>query len=141
MAIGNLAWETVQLPLYTIWSSGTRGEILFALFHCTAGDILIAISGLILAVSVARLFGWPQFGARMATLLVLGGIGYTVFSEWLNVEIRRRWAYAPSMPVLPWLGTGLAPLLQWLVVPLAGTEVARRGLRSATPSRDREASR
>jgi hypothetical protein len=32
-------------------------------------------------------------------------------------EIRRSWAYASAMPVLPWTGTGLSPVLQWLVVP------------------------
>ena len=41
----------------------------------------------------------------------------TILSEWLNVEIRRRWAYTAAMLVVPWLRTGLAPLLQWLVVP------------------------
>lgn len=26
IAIGNLAWEVVQLPLYTIWTTGTVRE-------------------------------------------------------------------------------------------------------------------
>ena len=26
------------------------------------------------------------------------------------------WAYGSAMPRLPWLGTGLSPLAQWLVV-------------------------
>ena len=42
---------------------------------------------------------------------------YTVFSEWLNVEIRRSWSYTAAMPVVRFLGTGLTPLLQWLIVP------------------------
>jgi hypothetical protein len=45
------------------------------------------------------------------------GIGYTVFSEWLNVDVRATWAYTEQMPVLPPLGTGLTPLLQWLIIP------------------------
>jgi hypothetical protein len=45
------------------------------------------------------------------------GLGYTAFSEWLNIGVRRAWAYSDLMPVLPWLGTGLSPLAQWLVVP------------------------
>jgi len=40
-----------------------------------------------------------------------------VFSEWLNVEVRATWTYTDQMPVLPPLGTGLTPLLQWLIVP------------------------
>ena len=30
---------------------------------------------------------------------------------------RGRWEYAEAMPRLPLLGTGLAPLLQWLLIP------------------------
>ena len=45
------------------------------------------------------------------------GAAYAVFSEWLNVEIRRTWSYTAAMPVVPFLSTGLTPLLQWLVVP------------------------
>lgn len=35
----------------------------------------------------------------------------------LNTVFRRAWAYSELMPTLPWLGTGLAPLLQWLLIP------------------------
>ena len=53
----------------------------------------------------------------MAVTAIVRGAAYTILSEWLNVPIRRSWSYTAAMPVLPWLGTGLAPLLQWLVVP------------------------
>ena len=68
----------------------------------------------------------------MVLAAVLLGLGYTVFSEWLNVEIRRTWSYTEAMPVIPSLGTGLAPLLQWLIVPgLAFAITARRNRRYA----------
>jgi hypothetical protein len=53
----------------------------------------------------------------MMLAAVLLGVGYTVFSEWLNVGIRQSWSYTEAMPVLPLFGTGLTPFLQWLVVP------------------------
>ena len=53
----------------------------------------------------------------MVFTAIVPGVAYTIFSEWLNVEIRRSWSYTAAMPVLPFLGTGLAPLLQWLIVP------------------------
>ena len=53
----------------------------------------------------------------MVFTAILLGAAYTVFSEWLNVDIRRSWSYTAAMPVLPVLGTGLTPLLQWVVVP------------------------
>jgi hypothetical protein len=45
------------------------------------------------------------------TAIVLG-VAYTNLSEWLNVQILRRWSYTAAMPVLPLIGTGLTPLLQ-----------------------------
>ena len=107
----------MQLPLYTLWRTGTPGEIAFALIHCTGGDLLITAVTLAAAAALARLFCWRPFGWRMVSTAIALGAAYTMFSEWLNVEIRRTWAYAATMPVIPWLGTGLAPLLQWLVVP------------------------
>ena len=113
----HLVWETAQLPLYTIWSTGTRLEILFAVIHCTAGDLLITASALTLAALVARIGHWPFFGNRMALTAILLGLGYTVFSEWLNTQVRHSWSYTEAMPLLPPLGTGLTPFLQWLIVP------------------------
>lgn len=123
----NLVWETVQLPLYTIWTEGTAGSRTFAVLHCTGGDLLIALSVLAGALIVAGGPAWPgRRFHRVAALTVLGGLAYTVFSEWLNVEVRRSWAYSGLMPVLPPFGTGLSPLLQWLVVPAAALWMARR---------------
>ena len=105
------------MPLYTLWWTGTRREIAFALIHCTGGDILITTVTLAAATALARVFGWRAFDWRMVFTAIALGAAYTVFSEWLNVEIRRSWSYAASMPVVPFLGTGLTPLLQWLIVP------------------------
>jgi hypothetical protein len=66
---------------------------------------------------LARQLRWRAFGWRIIFTAILLGAAYTVFSEWLNVEIRHTWSYTPAMPVLPLIGTGLTPLLQWVVVP------------------------
>jgi hypothetical protein len=130
-AAGHLLWEAAQLSLYTIWWTGTWGEILFAVIHCTAGDALITVAALVLAVLTARVLGWPLFGGRMLLAAVLPGLSYTVFSEWVNVGIRQSWSYTEVMPLLPPLGTGLARFLQWLVVPgLAFAIAASRGRRA-----------
>ena len=42
IAVIHLVWEGVQLPLYTLWTEGTRAAQVFAVLHCTAGDVLIA---------------------------------------------------------------------------------------------------
>ena len=38
----HFCWEALQLPLYTIWRTGSGREIAFAVVHCTAGDLMIA---------------------------------------------------------------------------------------------------
>ena len=130
----HLAWEVLQLPLYTLWSTGTLRQQAFALLHCTLGDVMIAGLALLLALSLFGRTEWPSAGTRRVYLasLVLG-IGYTIYSEWLNVSVRGSWSYAESMPVIPILGTGLTPLLQWFLVPTAALWIA--GGRS--PWRDR----
>ena len=48
------------------------------------------------------------------------GLSITGLIEWLATNGRwvKSWAYSTSMPLFPGTGIGLAPLLQWIVVPL-----------------------
>ena len=124
-AVGHLLWEIVQLPLYTLFWEATAGQIAFAVIHCTMGDLLIA--------SLSALAAWLFAGAppvrsdafvRVALVAILVGVAYTVFSEWWNVEVWRSWTYTSAMPRLPPWGTGLAPLLQWAIVPAVACGVA-----------------
>jgi hypothetical protein len=126
MAAGNLVWEMAHLPLYTLWVDGTWGEIAYAVLHCTAGDVMIAGVCLLLSLAVVGRNTWPlqRFGAVAAAAIILA-VGYTIFSEWLNTEVRESWAYRDAMPRLPVLGTGLTPVLQWIVVPVLGFRWAR----------------
>lgn len=124
----NLSWEALQLPLYTIWWSEPWPPIIFALLHCTVGDLMIGSLALALAVGIVGR-GWPAEGrarSRVVLATTIVGVVYTIFSEWLNVEIRQSWAYTELMPRLPPLGTGLAPLLQWLLLPGIALTVATK---------------
>lgn len=105
IAAGNLVWEVAHMPLYTLWQTGMGSEIVFAALHCAASDLLIATVSLVLALMFAGDAAWPNHGfVRVAALTIAAGVGYTVFSEWLNVEVRHAWTYSALMPTLPWLG-------------------------------------
>jgi hypothetical protein len=124
---GNLTWEVAQLPLYTLWLTGSWREKAFAVAHCTGGDMLIAAACLLGALLVAGDSRWPAAGfRRVAGIAVAAGLAYTVLSEWLNTTIHMSWTYADVMPIVPGLGVGLSPLLQWIVVPMAAWWFARR---------------
>ena len=121
----HLVWEAVQLPLYTLWTTGTRGQQMFAVVHCTAGDVMIAALTLLVALALFARTEWPSAGLMWVYAASLAfGLGYTIFSEWLNTSVRESWAYSDLMPVLPVFGTGLSPLLQWVVVPTLALWIA-----------------
>ena len=92
----------------------------FAVLHCTAGDVMIGTTSLLAAVIFSGRRDWPR--ARHGRVLgsaTFAGVAYTAFSEWLNTQVTMSWQYAESMLRVPLLGTGMAPLLQWIVIPLA----------------------
>ena len=122
----HFAWETLQLPLYTIWNTATVGDGAFAVLHCTAGDVAIAGLSLLVALVIVGNPAWPteRFIPVMATTVVIG-IGYTIYSEWLNTVVRKTWEYSELMPTVPLLGTGLSPVLQLVIVPTIGLAAVR----------------
>ena len=126
----NAVWEAAQIPLYTLWQQGSWQEITIALVHCTVGDLLIGITVAAVSAAVLRLLTKSDPKLVPSTFLcvfLVIGIGYTVFSEWLNVHALATWTYTDQMPVVPPFGTGLTPLLQWLIVPtLTYAFLARR---------------
>lgn len=116
----HLVWEFAHLPLYTIWLTGTTAELVFAAVHCTGGDLLITLSTVMLALFLFGGADWPRARVRrvlVATVVI--GLGYTIFSEWLNIVVREAWAYRDLMPVIPVIDAGLSPVLQWIVIPTA----------------------
>jgi hypothetical protein len=131
IAVGSLTWETLQLPLYTVWRDGTLSEQVFAVVHCTGGDTMIALSSLVLALVLVGGGGWKP----VVVLTLVLGIAYTGFSEYLNVHVRRTWAYSEWMPVIPLgpYGIGLSPIAQWLAVPGFSMWVASRSRERPMP--------
>ena len=53
-----------------------------------AADVLIAVGTLALAWVLFGWGGWPNRGyLSVAVTMILMAVGYTIFSEWLNVEV------------------------------------------------------
>jgi hypothetical protein len=129
----NLTWEVVQLPFYTLWMQGSWEDIACAALHCTIGDGLIGIATVVVDFTAFRVTGFRFSPLRALKVFVLLGVGYTVFSEWLDVQLRGDWDYSDLMPLVPPFGTGLAPLLQWIIV--QPWSLAGRPVTSKTPGR------
>jgi hypothetical protein len=112
----NLAWEIAQVRLYTIWAAADGMSVAWALLHCSLGDVVIALAMFALAGIVLRRADWPASRPWAGgTIVVIGAMVFTAWSEWFNVYRAGSWGYAASMPMI--LGIGLSPLLQWLILP------------------------
>jgi hypothetical protein len=135
--VAHLSWEVLHFPLYTYWKSERWTSIAYDIVHCTVGDVMIALVALTVAL---LLFGdrrWPRHSfAGVAVVTLALGLGYTIYSEWLNVVVRKSWAYGPAMPIVPLLGTGLSPVVQWLAVPAFAFVLVRRDLAGDTSALD-----
>jgi hypothetical protein len=116
-----LLWETAQFPLYDIWHESGWGYVLYSLVHCTLGDLLILLVTYALVALLNRDRNWimarPIIALGNGLLFTLIGAGYTVYSELVNVRVEGAWGYTALMPVVPIIGVGGMPLLQWLLIP------------------------
>lgn len=134
LGASNLAWEVAQLPLFTIIDERGLAYALLAALHCTGGDLLIGGISLTLAWA---LFGRGQWPARRRLAVALAattaGLLYTAFSEWMNAQVRGTWTYSAWMPLLPVLGIGVTPLLQWLLLPPLCLRLVLQQLRHRGP--------
>lgn len=123
----HFAWEMLQIPWFAGMLEASHGAVVWLCVQATGGDVVILLAGFWLAAAVARRRDWIVDGARSPALLVVTvGVAVTVVFEWLATGPLGRWTYADGMPVLPFVGTGVAPLLQWVLLPPAILWLARR---------------
>ena len=112
----NLVWEIAHVRLYTLWDAADRMTIAWSVLHCSLGDVVIALTLFALAGFALRQKDWPVFKPIAGgTIVVIGALAFTVWSEWFNVYKIGSWAYTANMPMI--FGIGLSPLLQWLLLP------------------------
>lgn len=124
--VGNLLWEALQMPLYTLCSTGTLSEIVTDILVCTAVDIAIAALALLAALLLTGHGGWPvNHYAQVASATVVLAVFYTAVSELVNVYVTKTWTYSEKMILIPGIRVGLAPILQWVIVPALAFYIAR----------------
>ncbi|WP_220018887.1 hypothetical protein [Halomonas heilongjiangensis] len=113
----NYPWEFLQVPLFAGMPTMTHWDAVRFCTRAALGDVLIALVAF-WSVAAVRRRAWircPDAPALFGFVAV--GVAITIGLEWHATVLQDRWQYAELMPTLPLLGTGLAPLLQWLVLP------------------------
>lgn len=130
-------WEMAQSPLYAgmpqrPWYDATR--------LCTiasTGDVAITLIAYAIVASGVKGRFWAlrpllyrsrsiedSTTMREIVLYLAIGIAVTATLEFLNISMWHRWEYSAAMPRL--LGLGVAPLGQWIIVPVLIVWLARR---------------
>ena len=133
----HFVWESIQCPL--LYVHGSYDASWSGMIRATAGDVLLTwtIYAGVSAASARWRWDAEAWSARQWAVLI--GVAIVLG---IGVEVRAlatgRWAYTPSMPVVPVLGVGLVPLAQLLILTPVGIRVAARfapAAGTASPSR------
>lgn len=128
----NYPWEMLQVPLFEGMPEMRHWDAVRECTSATVGDAGLLVLGFWAGAAVQRSRGWMAHPRPAALAAFLGtGVVVTIALEWLSTEVWHRWEYAPRMPTLPVLATGLAPLLQWLLLPPLLVWIVRRQLHGA----------
>lgn len=124
----NLPWELAQIPFFRGMSDRPHGEGVRLCTTATLGDALITVLAYELVAALRRARHWLLNPTRAdVRLFVAVGLVVTVVLEQVAIH-SGRWSYADSMPIVPLLGVGIVPIVQWLIVPLIVLWLTRRHL-------------
>ncbi len=118
--LANFLWENLHAPLYAHYKGGEISE--FVLLRAALFDavFITVLSSLFLCFEFFRARLWLAF---------VMGVVFAIPLEWWAL-LTGRWAYAPEMPIIPILGTGLTPTIQLgLIVYLIFLLVLRKNSR------------
>ncbi len=114
----NLAWEYWQVPFFRGMADQPHWLGVKACTLATFGDAGIALAAFWVTAFFARTRSWIMQPSRSDIAIFIGvGLVAAIVFEALAIGILERWAYSDAMPRLPVLGTGLVPVIQWLVIP------------------------
>lgn len=123
----NFIWEVWQVPLFQGMDNLTHFE---ATLHCTLaalGDVIILLVAFWIIALTARSRRWiihPKI-IQVTGFIAIGAV-ITVGFEAIAIHVLNRWQYTAAMPTLPILGTGITPILQWLIIPPVIVSMMRR---------------
>ncbi len=114
----NFVWEMLQMPLFSYPADSSMTQINLACIQASAGDAAMIVIAFWVVVLLQKDREWYLHpSVRSLVLFLLPGVIMTIVFEAMATGPLDRWAYTNAMPTLPGLGTGLAPLAQWLLLP------------------------
>ncbi|AFZ33500.1 hypothetical protein B1A85_16200 [Chroococcidiopsis sp. TS-821] len=111
-------WEVQQMPFYQVPSELSCFGMIRNCTLATVGDVGIVLTSFWVVAARSKSRQWVrQPSLRQISVFTLVGVLITVIFEGLATRWLGIWTYADFMPIVPILGTGLLPLLMWLLIP------------------------
>ena len=114
----NFPWEFLQAPFFASMASAPHWPATKDCAQAAVGDATMTLIAYWLIALCMRSRHWVRTPSPSGTF------GFVCFLVVLNVGIEKlatehlgRWSYAVSMPIVPLLGMGVLPLIQWLLLP------------------------
>lgn len=106
----HVVWENAQAPLFQGYASFIAHFPMCLVG--TAGDVVITLVVYFIVALLKNDINWIS-ALNKKDIAILAAIGFfiAVGIEW-RALLFGGWAYAEMMPIIPYLGVGLAPILQ-----------------------------
>ena len=125
----NYPWEFLQAPLFRGMPTALHWEATLLCTGAALGDALLAVVAFWAVAGIAKRRTWILRPSIRQLVSFTGiGLAVTIVVERLATSVLGQWAYSDAMPVVPLLGVGLAPLLQWALLPPLVAWFVRRQL-------------
>jgi hypothetical protein len=122
----------LQAPLYVGMAEAPHWPATLHCLDATLGDCLLFFVTFAIMAANYRNRNWIRT-ATFSQILWFTAIGLTATMVVEDAGVRGigwNWQYSSIMPRVPFLGTGLSPVLQWLILPPLVIWLVRRQLRS-----------
>lgn len=118
------------MPLYVYPAKVSLSAMNITCTQASIGDALITVFAYWVVALTKRSRNWIMEPSPMTLgILLIPGMVITIIFEALATGTLHRWEYAEAMPTLPYLGTGVVPVLQWLILPILSIFIVRRQVR------------
>ena len=133
----NYPWEFIQAPLFEGMAERPHWAAVMACTRAALGDAVIMIVAYWAVAALSHGRTWIAAPVRREVLLLSSiGVCITVIIELLALHgwWPAGWRYSEAMPIVPGLGVGLVPVLQWVVLPPLVVALVARQLRGRRDS-------
>ncbi len=119
----NFVWETAQIPFYYN-NQITISTTLFCLIASLGDGIMILIIFFTGKIIFKNNYWIENLNIKKISLILTAGLLLSIIVELAALKLNL-WSYSNLMPTLMFLGIGLSPVLQMLILPISVFQLSK----------------